>query len=262
MPCAMALVYTFVHMRKEVYVVCSESFGIIFYHFFLDMPATEWALLPSEYSPPALMHYSQHHCHFWKESWYAFFRIVCSSVCEFSIISWIIWNCPFKVISVWEIRKSLPEPGQMSRMAEEAQLCLCCPKRHKSVAMHELACCHNGGIRSCFSYGNLPQYWTHDRGSHSAEHRMSATPVLDRHSYSSLSWSQDSHCNLFLIQDKGVAYPPSTSQSALIAEACLGLPLLRTENKYGGLQSIRISTRQSFVTTPATTEDWVFKQLR
>jgi hypothetical protein len=77
---------------------------------------------------------------------------VCGSVCEFSVISWIIWNhCLFKVISFWEVRKSLPEPGQVSRVAEEAQLCSCWPKIHESVAMHLLVLCHDGETRRCFS---------------------------------------------------------------------------------------------------------------
>jgi hypothetical protein len=38
----------------------------------------------------------------------------------------------------------------MSRVAEEAQFCSCWPKSHESVAMHELAHCHDG-TRSCFS---------------------------------------------------------------------------------------------------------------
>jgi hypothetical protein len=49
-----------------------------------------------------------------------------------------------KWISVWETRRLL-EPGQVSRVAEEAQLCSCWPKSHKSVAMHELVHCHVGG---------------------------------------------------------------------------------------------------------------------
>jgi hypothetical protein len=56
-----------------------------------------------------------------------------------------------KWISVWEIRKSLPEPGQVSSVVEEAQLCSCWPKSHESVATDELAHCHDGGTRSCFS---------------------------------------------------------------------------------------------------------------
>jgi hypothetical protein len=61
------------------------------------MPATESALSPSKHSPPALMHLSQLRCHFWKESWYAFFRVARSSVCDLSVISWIVWNHPFKM---------------------------------------------------------------------------------------------------------------------------------------------------------------------
>jgi hypothetical protein len=50
------------------------------------------------------------------------------------------------------MRKSLPEPGQMGWVAEEARLCSCWPKRYDSVMMHGLAHCHNGGTtRSCFS---------------------------------------------------------------------------------------------------------------
>jgi hypothetical protein len=56
-----------------------------------------------------------------------------------------------KWISGWEIRKSLLERGQVSRVAEEAQLCSCWPKCHESVAMHQLAHCNDGGPRSCFS---------------------------------------------------------------------------------------------------------------
>jgi hypothetical protein len=47
-----------------------------------------------------------------------------------------------KWISVCEIRKSLLGPGQVSRVAEEAQLCSCWPKSDTSVAMHELVHCH------------------------------------------------------------------------------------------------------------------------
>jgi hypothetical protein len=96
--------------------------------------------------------------------------------------------------------------------------------------------------------------------SHSAEQTTSAPTVLNAESQTDILTPQrhkcqESHRYLFLIQDKGMAYPPSTSQSALIAEACLAPPLLRPENKYGGLQSIRVSTRQSFVATLATTKD-------
>jgi hypothetical protein len=55
-----------------------------------------------------------------------------------------------KWISVWEIRKSQLEPGQMSRVAEEVQLCSCWPKSYKSVAIHELVHCHDGGTMCCF----------------------------------------------------------------------------------------------------------------
>jgi hypothetical protein len=47
-------------------------------------------------------------------------------------------------------QKSLPEPGHVSRVAEEAELCSYWPKSHESVAMHEVAHCHDGGTRSCF----------------------------------------------------------------------------------------------------------------
>jgi hypothetical protein len=39
-----------------------------------------------------LIHHSLRHCHSWKQSWYAFLLIMLSSVCEFSAISWIVWN--------------------------------------------------------------------------------------------------------------------------------------------------------------------------
>jgi hypothetical protein len=39
----------------------------------------------------------------------------------------------------------------VNRVAEEAQLCLFWPKIHKSVAIHELVHCHDGGTRGCFS---------------------------------------------------------------------------------------------------------------
>jgi hypothetical protein len=55
----------------KMYVVCSKSFGTIFY-IFSDMPATELALSPSKYLLPALIHRSQRRCHFWKQLWYAF----------------------------------------------------------------------------------------------------------------------------------------------------------------------------------------------
>jgi hypothetical protein len=95
-----------------------------------DMPATEWSLSPSKYSPPALTHRSQRRCHFWKQSWYVFFGIARSSVCEFSVIESSEIAVFSKWIWVWEIRKSLPEWGQVSRMAEEAQLCSCWPESH------------------------------------------------------------------------------------------------------------------------------------
>lgn len=67
--------------------------------------------------------------------------------------------CHWFVISDWEIRKSLPEPGQVSTVAEEAQLCLCWPKTHKSVARHEPAHCHDGGTRSCSSTTEVSHSW-------------------------------------------------------------------------------------------------------
>jgi hypothetical protein len=38
-----------------------------------------------------------------------------------------------KWISIWEMKKSLPEPGQVSRVADKAQLCSCWPKSHESI---------------------------------------------------------------------------------------------------------------------------------
>jgi hypothetical protein len=61
-------------------------------------------------------------------------------------------HCCWSVISVWKIRKSQAEPGQVSRVAEESQLCSHWPKSHELVAMHELAHCHDGGTRSFFSW--------------------------------------------------------------------------------------------------------------
>jgi hypothetical protein len=54
------------------------------------------------------------------------------------------------LISVCEITKSLPEPGQVNSVAEEAQMCSFCPKGHESAAMHELLHCYDGGTWSCF----------------------------------------------------------------------------------------------------------------
>jgi hypothetical protein len=65
----------------------------------------------------------------------------------------------WSVISIWEIGKSLPEPGQVSRVTEEAQLCLCWPKSHESVVMHELAHCDGGGTRSCYSTAEVFFSW-------------------------------------------------------------------------------------------------------
>jgi hypothetical protein len=56
-------------------------------------------------------------------------------------------------------RRSLLVPGQVSRMAEEAQLCSCWPKSHESVTMYEQAHCQDGGTRSCFSATDVFFSW-------------------------------------------------------------------------------------------------------
>jgi hypothetical protein len=45
----------------------------------------------------------------------------------------------------------MQEPGQVSRVAEEARLCSCWSIGRESVAIHELAHCRDGGTRSCLS---------------------------------------------------------------------------------------------------------------
>jgi hypothetical protein len=98
------------------------------------------------------MYRSQCHFHFSKQSWYTFFGIARSAIYEFFVISWIAWYRRIsKLISIWEIRKSLPDPGQVKSVAKEAQFCSCWPKSHESLAMHELVHCHDGGTRHCFS---------------------------------------------------------------------------------------------------------------
>jgi hypothetical protein len=44
----------------------------LFFYNFSNMLATDWALSPSKYSPPALMHRFQCRCHFWEQPWRLF----------------------------------------------------------------------------------------------------------------------------------------------------------------------------------------------
>jgi hypothetical protein len=98
----------------------------------------------------------------------------------------------------------------------------------------------------------VPQCWTKNLGSAGSRQTFL---LLQCHT------SQESHQYFFFIQDKGVAYPPSASQSALIAEACLAWPSCSQRINMVALPSIKVSTRQSFVMT-FITKDLVFKQLR
>jgi len=54
-----------------------------------------WASSPSKYSPPLFIYYAQCFFQFWKHSWNASFRTLCSSASEFSSISTTDSNHPF-----------------------------------------------------------------------------------------------------------------------------------------------------------------------
>jgi hypothetical protein len=84
-------------------------------------------------------------------------------------------------------RGSLLEPGQVNRVAEEAQLCSCLPKSHESVEMHELSHCHDGGTRSCFSTTDVFFSWN-----------LLNRPRIWEVICSILSWNTGYHDKVFL----------------------------------------------------------------